>query len=112
MSREPREVWVDRVRRWGASGLSGLEFARQEGVRRATLSWWRWRLRAEQRRAPVVGTPGSPAAVQFVELAGLPVAPVPDRPFEVVLVGGAAVRVPREFDDAALGRLLDLLERR
>jgi len=33
-------------------------------------------------------------------------------PLEVVLEGGARVRVPLDFDEATLARLLDVLERR
>ncbi len=33
-------------------------------------------------------------------------------PLEVVLEGGARVRVPLDFDEATLARLLDVVERR
>lgn len=92
------------------------EFAREVGVNAHTLSGWRWRLRAEQQgRAPSneCGEKQRPPAqetkpIEFVEL----VRPPADERFEVVAASGWTVRVPAQFDAAALGRLLAVIERR
>ncbi len=47
MRRETRAMWRERVGRWDESGLSGREFAREEGVSEGTLRHGRWRLGAE-----------------------------------------------------------------
>lgn len=82
---------------WERSGLSLAEFARQRGLSVHTLRWWRQRLRGVE---PHEGAP-------FVEVKA------PGRGtvtvFEIVLPGGAAVRVGEEFDCEALGRLLTVV---
>lgn len=118
-ARESREAWARRVERWKRSGLSARRFAEREGVRAATLSWWRWRLAAE--RPAIESSPRArPAAraiapTDFVELI-----PTPElRPtredtcgFEVELAVGYRVRFSKDFSDEALTRLLDALESR
>ena len=114
MRTEQREVWVQRVRRLGESGLSAKEFARELGVNAHTLAGWRWRLsREEAEGAPVVAAPEPKA--QFVEVAPeASPAPREARPsreqFEVVLCTGRRVLVPAVFDSRALRALVTALE--
>lgn len=117
MARADRATWAKRVERWQDSGLSAAEFASEVGINAHSLSWWKWQLGKREAAAPTV-TPEKRATgrakrckparprVKFVEL---PSAPAPSEPLEVVLVSGVRVRVPVQFDAAALGKLLETL---
>lgn len=107
MARARREVWLDRVERWRASGLSTREFAAHIGVNANTLASWRWKLR----RSGAEEALGAPVPLQFVEVRATEPAGT-EAHLEVVLRHGQVVRVPRDFDETALRRLVDLLERR
>ena len=53
MDRTSREEWAKRVERWRDSGLTAAEFAAELGINAHSLSWWKWRLAAEQaKRGP------------------------------------------------------------
>jgi hypothetical protein len=105
MARGSREVWAKRVAHWKASGLRAKEFARRQKLSEVSLKWWKWRLGAEARKRSKK-TVMSP--LTFVEMTTA----MQREPLEIVLAGGARVRVPQDFDEAMLGRLLDVLERR
>jgi hypothetical protein len=117
MARETREVWAKRVERWRDSGLTVKEFAAEIGVNANTLAGWRWRIGSGARRpAPAVAR-SSPAFVEVVAApeVGTTRATLSARvaePLELILRGGHRVRVPAEFDPAALRRLVDALEAR
>lgn len=51
MAKVDRAEWQKRVERWRDSGLSAKEFAAETGLKASTLSYWKWRLGAEQRKA-------------------------------------------------------------
>jgi hypothetical protein len=109
---ESREVWVKRVERWGDSGLTAGEFASEIGVNPRTLTYWKWRLGAEQRKARRPKALVEPAAVaapalDFVEVKPEP-QPMANEPFELV-VGAVTVRVPNAFDPHGLRRLLEVV---
>ena len=106
MARSTRAEWEQRVTRWERSGLSRVEFAQQEGVMPRKLSWWRWELRRKSATTAIVRQPAF-VEVQAVERAGSSGERV-----EIVLENGRVVRVPFAFDDAVLGRVLDVAERR
>lgn len=112
-------MWGRRVERWQRSGLSARRFAEREGVRAATLTWWRWRLSQGRpsaegsRRKRAAGHAVNPA--DFVEL--IPTTPVVidsrgSTGLELELTGGYRVRLPGDFSGEALTRLLDVLEAR
>lgn len=115
MDRTSREEWAKRVERWRDSGLTAAEFAAELGINAHSLSWWKWRLAAEpakrgptrrsSSRRPRVSAVPSP--LTFLEMTP----PVQRELLEIVLATGVRVRVPSDFDDAALGRLLGVLER-
>lgn len=95
-----RETWAARVRLWKRSGLTAAEFAEREGLNAGTLTWWSSQLgRSALSRPPVV---------EVVMASRADAA----RSLEVVLASGLRVRVPIGFDEATLGRLLTVLERR
>lgn len=122
MRQETRNRWAARVARWQTSGLTAKAFAAQEGINAGTLSFWKWRLAQDAspaastppaRRKPRAPSRASTEAVRFVEV--LPTAPPVEAtgaPFEVVVAGGRCIRVPVCFDEAALARLLTVVEAR
>jgi transposase len=119
--RADRETWAKRVERWNDSGLSATAFAAEVGINARSLTWWRWHLakgetapaptarRRRRSRAAVTTTRTSAALspITFVEMTS----PVSADALEIIL-RSVRVCVRPGFDDATLGRLLDVLERR
>ena len=97
---EAREIWSERVAQWKASGLTAAQFAQRHNVGEASLRWWRWKLGTVSKKAVT--------AMTFVEMPS----PVRCAGLELVLDDRVVVRVPPDFDEPALTRLLDVLERR
>lgn len=111
MERTSRETWAKRVERWKDSGLTAAEYAAETGINVHSLSWWKWRLAsgaAKAATARVRKGRRAPPPMTFVEV---PTA-VGSVAFEVILRSSVTVRVPPAFDGPALGRLLDVLEKR
>jgi hypothetical protein len=98
---EVEATWLDRVRRWKASGKTAREFGELEGVTTSRLHGWASRLRnaghdvSVTSRAAVAGAVGesSPASGAVVEIA----------------VAGAVIRVGPEFDEVLLRRIVAAL---
>jgi transposase len=107
MGRETREVWKKRVERWENSGLTAEAFASRAGVRAATLRHWRWQFGAERRgwRAQSQSKP------RFVEVvpSGLAGGPRGPEGFELVLAGGALLRIPARVESKALRQVVAVL---
>ena len=100
-----REFWAKRVAQWQASGLKAKEFARRQKVSEVSLKWWKWKLGSLARaRSKKMGM----SPLTFVEMT----TEMQRESLEIVLEGGVRIRVPLDFDEAALTRLLDVLERR
>lgn len=91
---------------WRASGLSLAEYGRQRGLDERRLSRWKRRLEesAGVGRQMAAGTP------EFLPVRVVGVARTFTPAFEVELGDPVRVRVPSEFDAAALRRLLGVLE--
>jgi hypothetical protein len=92
--------WRARVEAWEASGLSLRQFALKEGLNHQVLCRWKVRL---------LGYTRVPAFASVV------VAPSqPSRPgsFELVVGDGLSLRIPADFDEVALARLVSILGRR
>jgi hypothetical protein len=113
-SRATREVWAKRVERWQDSGQAASEFARELGINPRTLAYWKYVLkrddaapstRSPRRKAKSV-SPAEPAS-SFVRVEAS--APRSER-FELELSSGRRLWVPASFDEAALQRLVRLLE--
>jgi hypothetical protein len=107
---ENARTWRERLARWKKSGLSGREFADQEGVGASTVYYW-------SRRLDVAGPRGRmrPSSMRTHPRV-LPVVVTSEKPqpasvsvLEVVLPGGEMVRVPPGFDEAALARVVRVL---
>jgi transposase-like protein len=96
--RRPIEERREIVRRWIDSGLAARAFAEQADVSMSSLHRWRSEL---ARSVPSGFVELSPRAT-----AGLPSA---SSPLELVIDDRLHVRVPVDFDEAALRRLLVVL---
>lgn len=113
MERTDRETWAKRVERWKDSGLSAAQFATELGISPKALSWWKWQLAKGDTKAKTTkrnkrSSETALSPLSFVEMA----APLRREPIEIVLPSGLRIRVPVDFDVAALGRLVDVLETR
>ena len=106
-----RERWTPLVRRWQRSGQTACEFAQAAGVNPSTLTYWAWRLKRESEGSKGHGVTrqGSKAEVDRGSFVELVASPVEEQRFEIELVDGRRLRIPTEFDAAALGRLLAVL---
>ena len=103
MERGTRAKWAARVRQWRKSGLTAAEFARKVGVNAATLRWWSSRFKTRPSEDA-----GQVSPLTFVEMTSA----ARSEPIEVVLGSGVRLRIPVDFDAAAVGRLLDVLAER
>jgi len=106
-----REVWRQRVEAWKSSGLTAKEYAAKAGVDPGTLAHWKWQFGVEARAR---GAPApSPAFVEVVAAsAGWSSPAGSSEPIEVLLVSGVRIRLPPDFEAAALRRVLDAVEGR
>jgi hypothetical protein len=108
-----RAEWAEIIRRWGRSGLSGSEFAAPLGVDPATLTWWRWRLRADGVGATA---PSGPRLARVRVQPGVPAEPIPaDRQgydWELMTADGDTLRVRRGVPADELREVLAALGRR
>lgn len=95
-----RETWAARVREWKRSGLTAADYAEREGLNPRTLSWWSSELGRSTlaiARPPVVEVMLAQRSASGLEL---------------ILPSGMKIAVPVDFDEATLGRLLTVLEKR
>jgi transposase-like protein len=93
------QQWRRWLRRQRESGLSVRAFCDRHDL--AEPSFYGWRREIQRRDAAAAFTPVRVVADE---------APAPERPFEVVLVGGCTLRVAPGFDAATLRQLLAVLE--
>jgi len=98
-----RQTWVERLARFSAAGQSPAQFCTQEGVSLPSFYAWKRRLATEAL------APAAPPA----EDAGprlLPVRlPAPAAALELVLPGGAVLRIPPGADLAWVRSLVEAL---
>ena len=99
--REMREI----LREWRASGQSLEQFAKEHGISRHTLSWWRWKLgesgKGRTRRAKP----------KFVEVKAPAAQPMVVAALEVRLPNGAEIRVPASVGGEKLEELVRAIAR-
>jgi hypothetical protein len=95
------------VAAWGQSGLSQVEFCRQEGINGGTFAWWKRRL--EQRAGELSKRRGRPPKTsgRFVEVR---LTGTSSTTYEVVLGRGRSIRVASQFDPQVLSRLISAVE--
>ncbi len=98
-----RQAWVERIARFAPSGLSPAQFCAREGVSLPAFYSWKRRLAAEGLGpAPDRGADPGPRL--------LPVRlPPPATPPELVLPGGAVLRLPPGCDLAWVRSLVEAL---
>jgi hypothetical protein len=98
--RRGSEFWREAVRRHAASGQTVREFCDDEGLSLSSFSRWRGKLAKE-----------GPVMLPLEVVGDGPGLPVGSH-FEVLLRSGHHLRVPANFDAAALARLVAALEGR
>jgi hypothetical protein len=108
MRRTTRDKWAKRVEAWKRSGVPIEKYAARLGINPKSLAWWKWQLASKPARKRQAVAAASFTPLTFVEVKASEKAVG----LELVLSSGVCVRVPVDFDDVVLGRLLDVLERR
>jgi transposase len=120
MARVGRDEWAKRIQRWKDSGLTAREFASEVGLSAASLSFWKWRLKKDQaqstkptKRAKLARREAA-QPIRFVEVRDAMRASVASSDARLELVVGSryVVRVPNDFDETALRKVLDVVEHR
>ena len=98
---EKERMYVSLFAEQTARGLSLRGLARETGIPRGPLSWWKMEIRrGEARRLPS-------ARPEFVPVTVRDTAPSTTRDgFEVLLPNGVRLHVPAAFDESALLRLV------
>lgn len=101
------EQWTALLHQWERSGQTVKAFAERHGVNVSTFYAWRKRLAPS---AP--STTLALVAPRFVELQATAAAPAARSraPFELLLRNGRLLRIPVEFDEGALAKLLVVVE--
>jgi transposase-like protein len=92
-----RQAWIDRLQRFDAGACSVADFCRAEGVATQTFYYWRNKLAAAQH--------ASDPTPHFLPIRVLSQA----APVELVLPGGAVLRLAPGCDLAFVRSLLDAL---
>jgi transposase len=108
MARETRATWAARVARWTSSGLTAAAFAARERINPRTLTYWRWRLRADG----AATLPSPRRAAPFVEVVVPEIARDTPTGLEIVLPAGYRVRRGQAVVADTLRTVLDVLEAR
>jgi transposase len=119
MARATREDWAKRVERWQDSGLTAKEFAAELDVAPSSLTFWKWKLRqtantAAKSRATHArdARTRDESVASFVQLVPSSSPHAHSDVFEVVCARGVIVRVPQDFDEPTLLRLVRVLGER
>lgn len=109
-SRVGRAEWQKRIERWKDSGLSAEQFAAELGINAGTLRYWKYSFDRAS-RSPVVPKT-APLPVKIADVVEVRSAVVPAAAFELELGSERKLRIPAQFEAAALERLLAILDRR
>ena len=104
---DARQLWVERLARFSGSGLRPAEFCAAEGVSLPSFYSWKRRLRAEAHSCAAESTPGSSPGPRL-----LPVRLAAGALVELVLPGGAVLRIPPGSDLAFVRSLVAALGER
>ncbi|HKB39103.1 MAG TPA: hypothetical protein VKD72_21875 [Gemmataceae bacterium] len=96
-----RQLWAERLSRFSASGLRPAEFCTAEGVSLPSFYSWKRRLSAANRSTDTQARDGP--RLLPVRLASAPA------PLELVLPGGAVLRIPPGSDLAFVRSLIEFL---
>ena len=104
-AQERRELVARLMSEREATGETWRSIAARTGINYATLTGWAWRLRREGRELEGIST----NRAQFIELVTTDERS-PASTFELLLRCDRRVRVDAQFDEAALARLVRVLE--
>jgi ABC-type amino acid transport substrate-binding protein len=96
--------WSERVREWGATGRTAVEFSEGRGFAASTLRYWASRLRHPERYSAADAKPTR--RIRMVRVT--PAATRREETLDVV-VGAARVVVRTGFDGALLREVVDAL---
>jgi transposase-like protein len=113
--RRSASEWQALVAEIAETGEAPAQFCRRRGLQASTLQWWQWRLRSSrpgvERRSPSAPRSAQAVGPRFTEVRVGARAPVAlGAVFELRWPDGLTLSIPREFDEAALRRLLGVLE--
>jgi hypothetical protein len=114
-----RAYWRRQIDAHRRSGLSQVAFCAERGLRKGTLSFWKWKFAREARQAPrpdATGTPPAPATPRFIPLhvaaaraaraADVPSTTPDDVEIELTLGPRHGVRIRGRVDPAWLVQVL------
>jgi len=104
--RSNREQWSERVRRWKDGGLTARQFASETGLNYHTLLWWSSHLKREESGGDTSAE--QQTGPEFVELteAFCGQRPVAVESVIELLVSDVLIKVPHNFDEQTLRRVL------
>jgi len=107
------EAEVILVRYW-KSGLTQRVFAGKAGLSVSALQYWLRRARSWPEEKPcVAGSPEAPPAISLLEVELAPPSPRGARSgggYEIAMSSGVCLRLPGDFGDGEVRRLLALLQ--
>ena len=113
MAKTTSAEWAKRVERWQDSGLTAKEFAAELNVNAGTLAYWKYKLRRKRSSSESADRPGIHKAESTAGfLRVVPVASASAEStnrLEVVISDRTVVRVPHDFDETVLIRLVRAL---
>lgn len=116
------EYWRGKSEDWETSGMTQADFCEERDLSLPAFRWWRWKLKKEDRASTSSLAPAEGGGMRLVPVRVVdpetrsPTAlscsatAQPASSFEVLLESGTCIRVPGDFDAAALSRLLRTLE--
>ena len=116
-----REHWQALLEAQRRSGLSLAAFCRRRGLRKGTLSFWKWKLAHEAAPGPAraagVGRRAQPPAFVPIQIAAAPSRGGPGAlaalgELEIALADGRLIRVRGRVDPAWLAAVLRAVEAR
>ena len=107
-ARSRERLWRGRVKAWEASGQSAPRFAAEKGFSPSSLLYWRRRLRETAPARTAKSRSSGPSLVQVVPRGTVP-APSGLGTGIVVEVGGASIRIGRQFDAGLLNEVVKAL---
>lgn len=106
-SRSRRAYWRAQIAAQEASGLTAAAFCRQRGLRKGTLSFWRWKFAQEGR--PRSHRPATFVPVRLRPAPAAPRVPPPAGELEIALAPGRGVRVRGRVEPTWLAQVLAIV---
>ena len=113
MAKTTSAEWAKRVERWQDSGLTAKEFAAELNVNAGTLAYWKYKLRRKSASSESADRPGirkAESAAGFLRVVPVVASGAEStNRFEVIISDRTVVRVPNDFDETVLIRLVRAL---